>query len=50
QGDSGGPLICNRTLQGIVSWGMEKCGQPKRPGVYTKVCRYAQWIQKTMND
>ncbi|XP_049649184.1 uncharacterized protein LOC126035136 [Accipiter gentilis] len=50
QGDSGGPLVCNRTLQGIVSWGMEKCGQPKRPGVYTKVCRYAQWIQKTMKD
>ncbi|XP_065510664.1 kallikrein-13-like [Caloenas nicobarica] len=50
QGDSGGPLVCNRTLQGIVSWGMERCGQPKRPGVYTKVCRYFQWIQKIMKE
>ncbi|NWR40632.1 KLK14 protein, partial [Tachuris rubrigastra] len=37
-------------LQGIVSWGMERCGQPRRPGVYTKVCRYARWIQDTMKD
>ncbi|KAL8220152.1 UNVERIFIED_CONTAM: hypothetical protein K2H54_039687 [Gekko kuhli] len=45
RGDSGGPLVCDGTLQGIVSLGGNPCGQPDLPGVYTKISRYASWIQ-----
>ncbi|ALC44773.1 CG9372, partial [Drosophila busckii] len=48
QGDSGGPLLVqlpnNRWVSiGIVSWGV-RCGEPERPGVYTRVDRYLDWI------
>ncbi|XP_060033456.1 kallikrein-13-like [Erinaceus europaeus] len=49
EGDSGGPLICNGTLHGIISWGDFPCGQPSRPGVYTHVSRYLQWIWDTIH-
>ncbi|NXK51825.1 TRYP protein, partial [Chauna torquata] len=49
-GDSGGPLSCNSTLQGIVSWGLQTCALPGRPGVYTRVCNYVDWIVNTMNS
>ncbi|OXB84773.1 UNVERIFIED_CONTAM: hypothetical protein H355_015895 [Colinus virginianus] len=48
QGDSGGPLVNANSrgiwyLVGIVSWG-DECGKPDKPGVYTRVTFYRDWI------
>uniref|UniRef100_A0A671EE07 Kallikrein related peptidase 11 n=2 Tax=Rhinolophus ferrumequinum TaxID=59479 RepID=A0A671EE07_RHIFE len=50
QGDSGGPLVCNGSLQGIISWGQDPCAVTRKPGVYTKVCKYVDWIEETMKN
>ncbi|XP_038627167.1 serine protease 55 isoform X2 [Tachyglossus aculeatus] len=50
QGDSGGPLVCTLGARqqwyqlGIVSWGIG-CGRKGRPGVYTAMPNYLDWIQ-----
>lgn len=52
QGDSGGPLACVKDgasyLYGIISWG-DGCSKAGKPGVYTKVTQYVDWINKKID-
>ncbi|XP_028672191.1 mast cell protease 1A-like [Erpetoichthys calabaricus] len=47
-GDSGGPLVCDGVCEGVVSFSHLKCGDPRYPDVYTRVCMYNRWIRWVM--
>lgn len=48
-GDSGGPFVINQYQVGIVSWGVS-CAKPKKPGMYTNVGSFRDWIYNTMTS
>ncbi|KAL4617276.1 granzyme K-like [Arapaima gigas] len=36
-GDSGGPLLCKKDLVAVVMGGGSPCGNPKKPGIYSRL-------------
>jgi len=53
RGDSGAPIVCDNNghmeVHGIASFA-DKCGEYRRPGVYTNVHHYKDWIIERIND
>lgn len=52
QGDSGSALVCQSPgscafqIAGLVSFGPKFCAQVDKPGVYTKVAPFREWIDE----
>ncbi|XP_049947521.1 trypsin-1-like [Schistocerca serialis cubense] len=47
-GDSGGPLVQDGLLIGVVSWGLNMCGYPGAPSVYTRVSAHLDFISENL--
>ncbi|XP_072948388.1 uncharacterized protein [Epargyreus clarus] len=46
--DSGGPAVRDGVLLGIVSFGGKHCGDPRSPGVYSRVSEITDWVETTI--
>ncbi|XP_063833813.1 uncharacterized protein LOC135082980 [Ostrinia nubilalis] len=46
--DSGGPAVRDGVLLGIVSFGGKQCGDPRSPGVYSRVSEVTDWVEETI--
>jgi secreted trypsin-like serine protease len=53
QGDSGGPFLTRHgerfVLVGVISSGIG-CARPAKPGVYSKVSYYMDWIMENVSN
>ncbi|XP_041973319.1 trypsin 3A1-like [Aricia agestis] len=47
--DSGGPAVHDGVLVGLVSFGGRVCGDPKSPGVYSRVSEISDWVNYTVH-
>jgi hypothetical protein len=50
QHDSGGPAVRDGVLLGIVSFGGKQCGDPRSPGVYSRVSEITDWVETTITS
>ncbi|XP_077091500.1 chymotrypsinogen A-like [Siphateles boraxobius] len=54
QGDSGGPMVrsnSSRWIQsGIVSFGAQRCDDPRYPSVFARVSQFQNWIKSYMGS
>ncbi|XP_054459447.1 mast cell protease 1A-like [Anoplopoma fimbria] len=49
-GDSGGPLVCDGAAAGVVSFSGRRCGDPRRPDVYTRISSFREWIKNMLRN